>query len=389
MDNTNFQTIHQMGNAINNVVRQAVGRDNVQNIDMDYVTVAQRKREVEETATGNPATFVTNYAGALDYLIAQITPVQDLHGYDNPWPEGGGKNLMPNITAVRTEGEAIWIGQTDNTTYPIHLEANQAYTISFTSNVTGAVYFKKSGGSTTRFGASGDTYTPSETMDVQMWVYATSGLTSVTNVQLEKGSSATSYMPYSNVCPISGWTGVNVTVSPTLNEEDGTTYSIVFPTSAGTVYGGTLTINEDGTGTLVVDCSATVLNNITNIHDSTKAGSTGKYVVYNLGENVKYNSETPTFIMENAKACVYSESGAEGTAFINARKTLNVYVSSDATAESVNNEYAGSKVVYELVTPFTYNLTALEVIETLMGVNNVWADTGDVTVRYKNYEEVI
>lgn len=41
MPNTNFQTFHQMGQAINEVVRQATGRDAVQNIDMDHVTVAQ------------------------------------------------------------------------------------------------------------------------------------------------------------------------------------------------------------------------------------------------------------------------------------------------------------------------------------------------------------
>ena len=43
MPNTNAQTIHQMGQAINSVVRQATGRDAVGNIDMDFVTVAQNK----------------------------------------------------------------------------------------------------------------------------------------------------------------------------------------------------------------------------------------------------------------------------------------------------------------------------------------------------------
>ena len=46
-------------------------------------------------------------------------------------------------------------------------------------------------------------------------------------------------------------------------------------------------------------------------------------------------------------------------------------------------------VCYTLATPVEIDLTELEVIETLKGVNNVWAYTGDVTVLYKNYEEVI
>lgn len=41
----------------------------------------------------------------------------------------------------------------------------------------------------------------------------------------------------------------------------------------------------------------------------------------------------------------------------------------------------GAQVVYELATPVTYQLTPQE-IQTLKGANNIWADTGDVTVEY-------
>ena len=47
-------------------------------------------------------------------------------------------------------------------------------------------------------------------------------------------------------------------------------------------------------------------------------------------------------------------------------------------------------VCYELATPVTYQLTPQEV-ESLLGVNNIWSDSGDVTVVLKNaetYEEV-
>ena len=57
MSNTNFQTIHQMGNAISNVMKQAMGRENVQNIDMDFVTVAQRTRWIEHIVSGDVVTF--------------------------------------------------------------------------------------------------------------------------------------------------------------------------------------------------------------------------------------------------------------------------------------------------------------------------------------------
>ena len=42
----------------------------------------------------------------------------------------------------------------------------------------------------------------------------------------------------------------------------------------------------------------------------------------------------------------------------------------------------GAQVVYELATPQTYQLTPTEV-RTLLGLNNVWADTGDTEVEYR------
>ena len=41
----------------------------------------------------------------------------------------------------------------------------------------------------------------------------------------------------------------------------------------------------------------------------------------------------------------------------------------------------GAQVVYELADPVTYQLTPTEVI-TLLGQNNIWADTGDITITY-------
>ena len=42
----------------------------------------------------------------------------------------------------------------------------------------------------------------------------------------------------------------------------------------------------------------------------------------------------------------------------------------------------GAQVVYKLVEPIHYPLTPTE-IKTLLGQNNVWADTGDAEVEYR------
>ena len=42
----------------------------------------------------------------------------------------------------------------------------------------------------------------------------------------------------------------------------------------------------------------------------------------------------------------------------------------------------GAQLVYELAAPQTYTLTPVTPITTLAGENNVWADSGDVSVTY-------
>ena len=65
-------------------------------------------------ASGSIASFSDGSASPVTALSVSIDPVQDLHGYDNPWPAGGGKNLLPltieNLKAVNTIG--TWNGNT-------------------------------------------------------------------------------------------------------------------------------------------------------------------------------------------------------------------------------------------------------------------------------------
>ena len=50
-------------------------------------------RAVWETIVGNPVSFTARNA-PLKQLSVAFSPKQDLHGYDSPWPAGGGKNLL-------------------------------------------------------------------------------------------------------------------------------------------------------------------------------------------------------------------------------------------------------------------------------------------------------
>lgn len=105
------------------------------------------------------------------------------------------------------------------------------------------------------------------------------------------------------------------------------TYAVTFPTAAGTVYGGTLTVNSDGSGTLTVD----------------------------RAEIASYTGETlPGEWISDRD--VYS-AGATPT--------------------------TGAQVVYKLATPTTYALSAVQVAQMLNGVNNIWTDAaGTLTAEY-------
>ena len=110
---------------------------------------------------------------------------------------------------------------------------------------------------------------------------------------------------------------------PTFEPYQEETYSITFPSEAGTVYGGTLDVTS---GVLTV----------TDAQIASYAGETlpGEWI---SDRDVYVAGTTPT---------------------------------------------TGAQVVYKLATPITYTLTPQE-ITSLLGTNNLWADTGDSEVEYR------
>lgn len=58
----------------------------------------------------------------------------------------------------------------------------------------------------------------------------------------------------------------------------------------------------------------------------------------------------------------------------------------ELTAEQFKTAMSGIQLVYELATPTTCHLTPQEV-RTILGTNNIWADTGDIEVKFKKIKE--
>ena len=181
-------------------------------------------------------------------LVCSIEPVQDLHGYENPWPGGGSKNLLPmtvgnlktinitgtwsdltythsditftiltdaanNITGIKVNGTASADARFD-LAYQ-HLFAAGSYTVNGCpaggSSSTYRIFANYIGSDT----GSGSTGTLDGVNTTSIYIQVKSG-TAVSNQEykpmlrlssVEDGS----FVPYTNICPITGYTGTSIT----------------------------------------------------------------------------------------------------------------------------------------------------------------------------------
>lgn len=168
------------------------------------------------SASGSIASF-TDGSPALpvEDLTVAIEPVQDLHGYDNPWPAGGGKNLYNPDEAETNRWIEPATGNTQNTTGYwvsgwIPVVAGESYTKT-TVGSSRAAWYDASKGYVSGETWNGGTKTVPENVAYCRFTGQTATIAYDGQVQFEKGSSASSWTPYSNICPISGHDTATVT----------------------------------------------------------------------------------------------------------------------------------------------------------------------------------
>lgn len=210
------------------------------------------------------------------------------------------------------------------------------------------------------------TLTESTTVQIQsVNVTNDSGGHSADNIQIELDSQATTYEPY-----------------------NGTTYTIQFTDGSNplTVYGGYVDIVS---GVLTV---YKVIRQWTST-DSNTWSKYGTNIFYNTWDN---NSYEPSTLGEASETICNTYKGVEKAL---ANLLIGEYcfnskgISSSKASIAIRNDNFTSgadfknslnpplQLVYPLATPQTYQLTAQQ-IKSLLGENNVWADTGDVDVHY-------
>ena len=180
----------------------------------------------------NPAVLDNPYPNYPLQITTTFEPKQE--GSGNPYPAGGGKNLLPDINissgGFTSSGNGVFkcatSGNTNITISTFLFKAGITYTISATTvsgtgykpciivrNPTGSITGQK-----TNYGETGNPLTFSFDADTNWNIILQTdtgnGLTTVNDswaIQLEVGSAATEYAPYDNIRPISGWTGAELT----------------------------------------------------------------------------------------------------------------------------------------------------------------------------------
>lgn len=234
-----------------------------------------------KSASGAVATFSDGADLPLKSLNVDIEPVQDLHGYENPWPAGGGVNKIDYLSCIgigRRDGTDSIFGNntsisgkqlTINRSYAqgggllkgvgvFPMSTGDKVTISGSVTLTNTNRMYVGVGNYDGGGTNGIlVVTPSSGKFVVTVTagsdYAKTGIflqpesvnssMVVSNVMVALGETEKTYEPYENICPIRGWNGVNVTRSGK---------SALKPSTAFTETKNGLTFTSDGNGTYSV-----------------------------------------------------------------------------------------------------------------------------------------
>ena len=171
--------------------------------------------------TGEIVSFTTEEETPLNGLRVNFEPVQDLHGYDNPWPAGGGKNkfdigAMVATTHITISNGVISVtGNGRNSTKKLSdlasLVEGETYILSATSTGV-ANYIYLSGANETWYFGTSRTITQADLNSNVLFYSGGADVTAnISNMMIRLSSiSDASFAPYSNLCPIYGFTGLNV-----------------------------------------------------------------------------------------------------------------------------------------------------------------------------------
>lgn len=179
-----------------------------------------------------------------------------------------------------------------------------------------------------------------------------------------------------NICPISGWEQMQLNAN-------GTVIPISWQTEAGTVYGGKLDVLS---GVLTVEYQCIKIKDASNF---SKPGDAFRIEVDRKADTVYPRSDTYKTVAPSASTvaeyCITCH--RYGIYSNNYRKIIYINDPRYATVEEFVEAMGEHQILFELNTPLEIQLTPHEV-NSLLGVNNIFADTGDTEVEYRANTEL-
>jgi hypothetical protein len=326
-----------------------------------------------KTVTGNPITLTDGSETYADELVIDLEPIQDLHGYDKPWVGGAGKNKLPmtveGIKALNTSG--TWSGnaytrngvtftiQTDSNGNVTGIKANGTASANAimaltdntieTSNIDGfiangcssgeaaiSIYIARCDSDGAERGSSIRVYNGDTTLNfpastyprTKINIYIASGKTVSNRMfypMIRNLSETSTFVPYSNISPITGYTEVNVNRCGK-NLLPMTVEGIKARNTGGTWSGNVYTKNNV-TFTVLTDENGCVTGIKANASTAASANTTFYLGDINKGDGDKYINGMPatgsdsTFLM-----AVYVPGGSAFSG-----RLINVYGTGDTS----------------------------------------------------------
>ena len=372
-----------------------------------------------------PAPICSFSDGALDAPLKSlkfyVAPSQDLHGYSYPWPAGGGKNKLdvPSrsvSTSVQSEStiypEGCTVTKSGETVTAVvsgpwakvrlamdtsKLVNGQQYTFSaqFTNTGGGTIglgYYdttwrgvKTSTATSVRLDIQ-FTYSSSMTTFILGLIINNTGTSTgntvvVEDIMLEAGGSVTAYAPYSNICPISGWSQVDGKQSGA----DMSDYTPITISLGQTVYGGTV---DALAGKLVIDRKFITIDNNSAVGMESASWANTNVFYISLADHGVYPGPTTVsdFVSNYVAPTTYNDLRSTTTHWKGALTANGTYYEWTAPQTSVADmktflQSNPMQVAYALKTPIEVDLTPVSV-NSLLGQNNIWANTGETELDY-------
>ena len=184
----------------------------------DLQNALSEKADIIHTSASGALVHITD-AGAypVDSLSVNIEPVQDLHGYDAPWPAGGGSNIWDEEWEVGGISTSTGGNITNDSVFrsknyiPID-NSKSYYFYTKTQYTIGLRYYDSSkqiiGDEAIQSNRTISSF-PTGTAYIRFVNASTNSYSN--DIAINYPSTVHTYAPYSNICPISGHSSAVVT----------------------------------------------------------------------------------------------------------------------------------------------------------------------------------